>query len=68
VACLLEAAGEEELDEVARVDALRRGVEAHIELDGALVQVRRQGFAVGRVGDEPTPGKVVKSCVHEAQA
>ena len=44
---LLQAAGEQDLDEIAHVQARGRRIEAHIELDGTIIQLRPQGVQIG---------------------
>ena len=43
---LLQAAGEQDLDEIAHVQARGRRIETHIELDGTIIQVRPQGVQI----------------------
>ena len=64
---LLQATCEQELHQVAGVHALGGGIEAHIELHGPLVQMRRQRVRVCRVGNQPTPPEVLEECVHAGQ-
>ena len=60
VAGVLEAARGGQLHEVAHVQAGRRRVEPHVELDAPLAERRAERVAVGRVGDQPAPLEVVE--------
>lgn len=64
VARELEVAQQDELDQVAVVQARRGRVEAAVIGDRTVLESRAQGLDISRLADQPAPLEFIKNVAH----